>query len=117
LASPLLVLLVVLAILLVTVAGVAAIEERLAPCLACHGENGQSSLPEVPSLGGQPAFYLSVQLYMFREKMRNIEPMPAMMKGLSDDDLGRMAQAISRLSPPSATSEPTDLSGSSGPRR
>ena len=38
------------------------LEERLAPCLACHGEKGQSVQAEVPSLGTQPAFYVMVQL-------------------------------------------------------
>ena len=45
------------------------LEARLAPCLACHGANGQSTIPEVPSLGGQPAFYLTIELLMFREKL------------------------------------------------
>ena len=31
--------------------------ERMAPCLACHGDNGQSENPEIPSLGGQTAPY------------------------------------------------------------
>ena len=39
-----------------------SLEERLASCLACHGEKGQSEQPEVPSLGAQPAFYVMVQL-------------------------------------------------------
>ncbi len=86
----------------------ATIDERLAPCLACHGEKGQSAIPETPSLGGQPQFYLSVQLYMFREKMRNIEPMPAMMSGINDDDLRRMAAALANLPPPLPAPGATD---------
>ena len=61
---------------------------------ACHGEKGQSAIPEVPSLGAQPAFYVTIQLYMFRERMRVVEPMNAMTKGLSDDDLRRMADVM-----------------------
>jgi cytochrome c553 len=38
--------------------------ERVAPCLACHGEKGYSEHPAVPSLGGQPAPYLLIQLYL-----------------------------------------------------
>ena len=60
----------------------ATLEERLAPCLACHGEQGQSGNPEVPSLGAQPAFYVTIQLYMFRERMRVVEPMNETTKGL-----------------------------------
>jgi cytochrome c553 len=89
-------------------AAAAVVAERLAPCLACHGDNGQSTVAEVPSLGGQPVFYLSVQLYMFREGIRNIEPMPAMMKGLRDDELARMAQEIAKLPSPSPATGPAD---------
>ena len=38
-------------------------------------------MPEVPSLGAQPAFYVMVQLYMFREKLRAVEAMNAMTQG------------------------------------
>src|SRR5262245_58041175 len=62
----------------------ATLEERLASCLACHGEQGQSAIPEVPSLGAQPAFYVTIQLYMFRERMRVVEPMNEVTKDLSD---------------------------------
>ena len=34
--------------------------------------------------------------------------MPAMMKGVGDDDLRRMAQAIAKLPPPSPSTEPAD---------
>jgi cytochrome c553 len=84
----------------------APVDERLAPCLACHGEKGQSTVPEVPSLGAQPEFYVTLQLFMFRERMRVVEPMNAMMKGLSDDDLRGMANMISQLPPPRPAAEP-----------
>jgi len=80
------------------------LEGRLAPCLACHGANGQSTIPEVPSLGGQPAFYLTIQLLMFREKLWVVEPMNQMMQGLKDDDLRSMAAYLAKLPPP----EPAD---------
>jgi cytochrome c553 len=57
--------------------------ERVAPCLACHGENGTSENPEVPSLGGQPAPYLLIQLYLFREKQRVVEIMNDVTKGFT----------------------------------
>lgn len=86
----------------------ATVDERLAPCLACHGENGQSLIPEVPSLGAQPVFFLSVQLLMFREKMRNLEPMTGMMQGWSDDELRRAAAMIAKLPAPIASSNALD---------
>lgn len=84
------------------------IAERLAPCLACHGESGTSSTPDVPSLGAQPAYFLLIQLFMFRERLRAIEPMTSMLKGVSDDDLRRMADAIAKLPPPKPEASPAD---------
>ena len=84
------------------------LEARLAPCLACHGANGQSTIPEVPSLGGQPAFYLTIQLLMFREKLWVVEPMNQMMKGLKDDDLRSMAAYLAKLPPPEPPAGPVD---------
>jgi cytochrome c553 len=84
------------------------LDGRLAPCLACHGEKGQSIIPEVPSLGGQPAFYLTVQLLMFREKLRVVEPMNQMLQGLKDDDLRSMAAQLAKLPPPEPAGGPMD---------
>lgn len=89
-------------------AGADTIEARLAPCLACHGANGQSIIPEVPSLGGQPAFYLTIQLVMFREKLRVVEPMNQMMQGLRDDDLRNMASQLAKLPTPKPADGPVD---------
>ena len=84
------------------------LEARLAACLACHGANGQSTIPEVPSLGGQPAFYLTIQLLMFREKLRVVEPMNQVMRGLKDDDLRDMAAYLAKLPPPEPPAGPVD---------
>ena len=84
------------------------VAERLQPCLACHGENGTSSTPDVPSLGAQPAFYLLIQLFMFRERLRPIEPMTEMLKGVSDNDLRSMADSLAKLPPPQADSSAAD---------
>jgi len=89
-------------------ANAATTEERLAPCLACHGASGQSVIPDVPSLGGQPAFYLTIQLLMFREKLRVVEPMNQMMQGLKDDDLRDMADYIAQLPPPQPPGGPIE---------
>jgi cytochrome c553 len=74
--------------------------ERLAPCLACHGETGQSATPEIPSLGAQTAPYTLIQLYLFREKQRVFEVMNEAAKGLSDDDLRSFSDVIAKLPPP-----------------
>jgi cytochrome c553 len=74
--------------------------ERAAPCLACHGEKGQSETPVIPSLGGQPAPYLLIQLYLFREKQRTVEIMNEMTKGFTDDDLRNFSDFIAKLPAP-----------------
>jgi len=80
--------------------GAEPISARLAPCLACHGEQGRSENPGVPSLGGQPEFYLTVQLLLFRDKLRVVELMNAVMQGFSNDDLRAMAASLAKLPPP-----------------
>jgi cytochrome c553 len=84
------------------------VKERLPTCLACHGEKGQSENPGVPSLGAQQAFYVTVQLLMFRDRMRVVDPMNEMAKGLSDDDLRSFADIISKLPPPQPAPGPVD---------
>jgi cytochrome c553 len=88
--------------------GADALQEVLAACLDCHGAQGQSLFPDVPSLGGQPAFYLTIQLMMFREKLRAVEPMTQMLRGLNDDDLRALANKLSKLPPPAPAGGPAD---------
>jgi cytochrome c553 len=101
----------VAALLLCAVAPLHAetVAERAAPCLACHGESGQPETPEIPSLGGQPAPYLLIQLYLFREKQRTssankddqmIQIMSEMTKDFTDDDLRNFSDFIAKLPAP-----------------
>jgi len=87
----------------------ATLEERIAPCLACHGENGQSANPEIPSLGAQTAPYALIQLFMFREKLRRNDIMNDAVKGFSDDDLRTFSDLIARLPSPTPPAEPADV--------
>ena len=84
------------------------VKARLPVCLACHGQNGQSENAGVPSLGAQQAFYVTVQLLMFRERMRGVDPMNEMANGLSDDDLRNFADAIAKLPAPKPADGPVD---------
>jgi cytochrome c553 len=84
------------------------IEERAAPCLACHGEHGQSETENTPSLGGQQPPYALIQLFMFREKLRLFEPMNEMAKPLSDDDLRIFSDFIGKLPKPQPPADPGD---------
>jgi cytochrome c553 len=86
----------------------ADLAEKMAPCLACHGEEGQSQNENVPSLGAQQASYTVIQLYMFREKTRVAEPMNEMAKELTDGDLQSMADALAALPAPKPPADPGD---------
>jgi cytochrome c553 len=85
-----------------------SVQERLPTCLACHGENGQSQTPEVPSLGAQQAFFITVQLLMFRDRMRVVAPMNDMAHGLTDNDLQTLADIIAKLPAPQPAAGPVD---------
>jgi cytochrome c553 len=74
--------------------------QKLAECLACHSETGQSQNDNVPSLGSQNAPYALIQLFMFREGLRVADPMNEMAKPLSDDDLRALSDAIAALPAP-----------------
>src|SRR6202789_3248914 len=84
------------------------IAERAAPCLACHGEKGQSETENIPSLGAQQAPYALIQLFMFREKLRMFEPMNEMAKALTDDDLRAFSDFIAALPKPPPVADAGD---------
>ena len=94
--------------LIATSASAETIEQRIVPCLACHGEKGQSETENTPSLGGQQAPYTLIQLFMFREKLRTFEPMNEMAKPLTDDDLRLFSDFIARIPKPAPPAENGD---------
>jgi cytochrome c553 len=83
------------------------VAERTAICLTCHGESGRSETPDVPSLGGQPASFLLIQLYQFREKQRIAEPMNSLTAEFTDDDLREVSDYLAKLPPP-VSPDPVD---------
>lgn len=88
------------------------IQERFAVCQGCHGENGQSQTQNTPSLGSQQAPYALIQLFMFREKLREFEPMNDMAKALTDDDLRAFSDYIAQIpkpAPPADAGEPARM--------
>jgi cytochrome c553 len=78
-------------------------EEKLATCLACHGEKGVSETSEVPSLAGMPADFTLIQLFLFRQETRKVEIMNDLAKDMTDDDLRKFSDYFAKLPPPKAT--------------
>ena len=71
-------------------------------CIACHGADGSSVNPAIPSLAGQPAQFVATQLLMFREGNRKDAQMSPFAANLSNTDLNNIAAyfAAQKLAPP-----------------
>lgn len=81
--------------------------ERLVLCSACHGEDGNSRMPNIPSLAGQPEFFVLNQLFLMREGVRKVEAMAPIVKDLKDDDLDKLSKHFAKLMP-KPSGEPID---------
>ena len=68
-------------------------------CVVCHGPAGNSTDPAMPSLAGQPAQFIALQLFMFREGNRKDPQMSPMASGLSNADMNELAAHFSRQKP------------------
>ena len=75
------------------------IEERIQLCGACHGEDGNAKLENIPSLAGQPDFFILNQLVLIREGVRKIEVMVPVVKGMKDEEITALATHFSKLAP------------------
>ena len=65
--------------------------EIASACFDCHGENGFSTEPGVPSLAGQQPIYLMVSTQEYADGSRGHEGKEAMLAGLQQIDLEKMA--------------------------
>ena len=71
-------------------------------CVSCHGPGGNSVVTTIPSLAGQSARYLYLQMVDFQEGRRKNRMMAPMIAGLSRDDLREIADYFA-ASPPKPT--------------
>jgi cytochrome c553 len=77
-------------------------------CLACHGPDGNSVNPAIPSIAGQPKIFIENQLVLMREGLRPAPQMQPIVKGMKDAEITRLAEHFSRLPPKSMESAPSD---------
>jgi cytochrome c553 len=80
-------------------ADIKAGEEKSAACQGCHGENGVSEIPSVPSLAGQTDNFTQWQLVFFRSGRRKSEIMGPLAADLSDEDVRNLGAYYASLSP------------------
>jgi cytochrome c553 len=78
-------------------AEVDAIRKKAEPCAACHGADGNSPTPEVPSLAGQPKQFITTQLVMFREGRRLNPPMAALTANMTNADINELGGYFAAL--------------------
>jgi cytochrome c553 len=81
-----------------------AAREKAESCGACHGLGGRSSMIEIPSLAGQPAYYLTLQLTLFRDKQRQSARMSPIAAALTDSEIQELGAYFAALPP----AEPPD---------
>jgi cytochrome c553 len=103
----LLVVVVLCAAAAVEAADVEAGRRKSAPCAACHGADGNATIPGTPSLAGQPTFFTHWQLIKFRDGRRKDEQMSPFAVNLSDEDMADLA-AFYAAQPPRARGSTVD---------
>jgi len=65
--------------------------EKSAVCAACHGADGNSTIPANPILAGQHRDYLEQVLHEYRSGARPNPVMAGMAAPLSDEDIADIA--------------------------
>jgi cytochrome c553 len=75
----------------------AAGKAKAQACAVCHGPLGISTMPDAPSLAGQPAIYLAAQLRAYRGGDRKHEVMAVIAKPLTNDDIAQLAAWYSSI--------------------
>jgi cytochrome c553 len=76
-------------------ADAAAAKQKAVPCAACHGPEGNSTNPAIPSLAAQPKQFIVTQLFMFREGNRKDPQMSPIAAPLSNADMNELAAYFS----------------------
>jgi cytochrome c553 len=72
-------------------ADVEAGRRKAVVCAACHGPDGNASIPGTPSLAGQPVFFTHWQLIKYRDGRRKDAQMSPFAQQLSDADMADLA--------------------------
>ena len=68
-------------------------------CAACHGADGNSAVPANPSIAGQHADYITVQLAHYKAGIRQNPIMQGIAQGMSADDMRAAGLYFSQQKP------------------
>jgi cytochrome c553 len=75
-------------------------EQVASVCAECHGANGYSQEPGIPSLAGQQPAYLVVSTQEYAQGSRGHVEKEAMLQGLAQVDIEKMAMYFAAQLPP-----------------
>lgn len=81
---------------------------QLQACMACHGPQGNSQIPAIPSLAGQPRIFIENQLVLIREGLREVPQMKGLLDGVKDDEIVQMAGYFAAQAPTRAATGPAN---------
>ena len=83
-------------------ADIAAGKVKAELCAGCHGENGISSMENIPSLAGQQDQFIQWQLVFFRAGTRKNEQMQPVVEQIDNNDIRNLGAYFASLTPPQA---------------
>lgn len=85
-------------------------KDKVASCVGCHGDNGNSAIATFPKLAQQHGSYIEKQLQAFKVGTRNDPMMSSIAKGLSAEDIMDIADyyAEKKISVNAAPTLPPD---------
>jgi cytochrome c553 len=80
-------------------------------CAACHGPEGSSTNSAMPSLARQPAQFIAMQLFLFRQGDRKDPQMTPVAKTLTNAEMNELAAYFSKQkpAPPSHKTAPDNI--------
>lgn len=78
-------------------------------CAACHGADGNSTTPVNPSIAGQPADYITLQLAHFQSGVRDNAVMKGMSAALTPADMKALGLYFSQQKPKPRTAKDAAL--------
>ncbi len=93
-----------------TGADIEAGRQKAQVCFTCHGPEGNSVNPVMPTLAGQPAQFISTELFQFREGNRKDPQMTPLAASLTNADMNDLAAYFSaqKPRPPSHKTDPAN---------
>ncbi len=100
----------------VTGADIEAGRQKAQICVACHGPAGNSTNPVIPSLAGQPAQFVSTELFQFREGNRKDPQMTPIAVNLSNADMNDLAAYFAAQKPEPTTHKTDPASAAAAPK-